>query len=474
MDQDHLATHLSNLERDDRYRVDRVLKQSEYETTQVVYFVGDNGAEQGPYIRKYLSSSRRLGSAYEALHEAWRSGRRFRHIPMIFDCFRLGEDLVVVMEYVMGETLQDVVCRVGPSFALAADLFPCVCNAIIELHETLSVPLIHRDLKPSNIMLTQDTLTLIDFGISRLYNEGAEQDTCHFGTRLYAPPEQFGFGQTDVRSDVYTLGMLLYFCVTAEVPAARARDTGFHDSRIPGRLREVLVKATDLDPKKRYPSVRKMREDFVRAATRMRLAPRQQPHMRHIQQPLTQRSPAQQPIAQSLRQPLAQQPPLRQPPAQQPAQQTVPQSIGSATASYAVTSAPDAITTGSAAVTAATDVASSSRKPTMLSRIPAPIGVAWNAVILLALLLLLIACFDLTMNPAPDYVHVPLYGRALMYGSALFLVFGPIAFLALDKRMFRQVFPAVARLSFPKQLIISLTMFVIGFFAVLVTVGIWG
>lgn len=77
--------------------------------------------------------------------------------------------------------------------------------------------MIHRDLKPSNIIvtganytpddgLTFSSLVIIDLGIARVWRDGADADTVKFGTRPYAPPEQYGFGQTSVRSDVYALG----------------------------------------------------------------------------------------------------------------------------------------------------------------------------------------------------------------------------------------------------------------------------
>ena len=116
---------------------------------------------------------------------------------------------------------------------LAADIFPRLCDAVLELHEGFGAPLIHRDLKPSNIMVSCGGLSLIDQGIAREYKGDATTDTHHFGTRAYAPPEQFGFGQTTVRSDVYALGMILYFCLVEQTPDAVVRERGSLTSRIP-------------------------------------------------------------------------------------------------------------------------------------------------------------------------------------------------------------------------------------------------
>ncbi|MDO4443358.1 MAG: serine/threonine-protein kinase [Slackia sp.] len=261
-----MSEHLDALQREECYRVDAVLKESPYEITQRVMFVGRNGAEQGPFIRKYIARDSGLGAVYARMCEAQRCGRRFRFLPRISDCYACGEDDVVIMEYVHGETLQDAVRRCGPSVAFAADVFPRLCDAVLELHEGFDAPIIHRDLKPSNIMISRDGLTIVDLGIARFYKDGADDDTRHFGTRAYAPPEQFGYGQTTVRSDVYALGMLLYFCLAGETPDVRVRDEGFFADCIPEPLRAVLMRATEFDPARRFGDVRELRSAFCRAA----------------------------------------------------------------------------------------------------------------------------------------------------------------------------------------------------------------
>lgn len=266
MNTDELTEHLQALEREECYRVESVLKESALETTQRVMFVGRNGAERGPFVRKYIARESGLGAVYERVFEAQRCGRRFLYIPRIEDCYTLGENFVVIMEYVQGETLHDAVYRCNPSMQLAADIFPRLCDAVLELHEGFATPLIHRDLKPSNIMVSYGGLSLIDLGIAREYKDDAVSDTRHFGTRAYAPPEQFGFGQTTVRSDVYALGMILYFCLMEKTPDASVREQGFFDERIPEPVRAVLFRATEFDPALRYENVRELKHAFCEAA----------------------------------------------------------------------------------------------------------------------------------------------------------------------------------------------------------------
>ena len=263
METDELATYLASLERDSCYRVDAVYKESRLETTQRVFFVGENGAELGPFVRKYLAPG--LGGAYERVYSAQRDGVRLPHLPRIVECRRQDEQLVVVMEHVAGETLADATAAASDRLNLVRQVFPDLCDAVSELHELLDPPVIHRDLKPSNVMVSAGGITLIDLGIARVWKEGAEQDTMHFGTRAYAPPEQFGFGQTSVASDVYALGMLLFFCLTGRDPVASDREGGFVGVGVPDALREVIVRATQLDPAARFSSVRELRDVLLAA-----------------------------------------------------------------------------------------------------------------------------------------------------------------------------------------------------------------
>lgn len=266
--EDELASYLDALERDACYHVDAVLKVGALETTERVSFVGENGSALGPFVRKRIGGESGLGGAYEEVFSAQRRGVRLAHLPRLVECHRRDGDLVVVMECVPGETLGSCVeaCRSREErLALVRRAFPDLCDAVSELHELLDPPVIHRDLKPGNVIVSPGGVTLIDLGIARAYRDGAEQDTTHFGTRAYAPPEQFGFGQTGVTSDVYALGMLLFFCVTGREPTQADRESGFRDAVLPEGLRAVVRRATELDPSARYASVRELKSAFFSA-----------------------------------------------------------------------------------------------------------------------------------------------------------------------------------------------------------------
>ena len=168
----------------------------------------------------------------------------------------------------------------GASYELALRIFPPICDAASELHKAFDPPLIHRDLTPANIVVSPGGITIIDLSIARTFQPDATKDTTYFGTRAYAPPEQFGFGQTDVRSDVYTLGKVLAFCA-----GASSDEEGSVSDPCIAR---VVRKATELDPEKRFQSVEALKAAFLGALASAR--PAEQPPS-IAPKPVAQRKP---------------------------------------------------------------------------------------------------------------------------------------------------------------------------------------
>ena len=130
------------------------------------------------------------------------------YIPKIYEVREATDRLLVVEEYIEGELLSDYLTSEKLTEAEWLDVAKQLCEALKSLH-ALEPPIIHRDIKPSNIVIdSKGRVKLIDFDSSRLYKTESEGDTRLLGTERYAPPEQYGFSQTDCRSDIYSLGVV--------------------------------------------------------------------------------------------------------------------------------------------------------------------------------------------------------------------------------------------------------------------------
>ena len=131
------------------------------------------------------------------------------HLPQILYVEEMDDCLLVVEEYLEGELLSEYIREQKLTEENCLYIAEQMCDALKVLHSHVP-PLIHRDIKPSNIIIGKTgDIKLIDFDSSRLYNDEAENDTRFLGTEKYAPPEQYGFSQTDCRSDIYSFGVVL-------------------------------------------------------------------------------------------------------------------------------------------------------------------------------------------------------------------------------------------------------------------------
>ncbi len=168
---------------------------------------------------------------------------RHAGIVNITDLFLYQGFLYVVAEYLDWELLSDVIAGRKLSKRSIFSVGRQVFEALAALHEH---HIIHRDIKPENIMMdAAGHVKLIDFDIARLYTEVKGSDTAAKGSRGYAPPEQFGFGQTDSRTDIYALGVTLNELAVGELP---------ENKMCAGKLGIVVRRCTQFDPKRRYQS----------------------------------------------------------------------------------------------------------------------------------------------------------------------------------------------------------------------------
>lgn len=180
-------------------------------------------------------------------------------LPAYLETIQDEKTAYVLRAYVPGETLEEYAKR-PLSEKEAVQTAVSLCDILIYLGG-MDPPVIHRDIKPSNIIRDGETgrLTLIDFSIARAYVKGAAGDTVCLGTQRFSPPEQFGFAQTDGRTDIYALGMLLLWLVTGDSD----RTSGMRQVRQPG-LRRIIAKSAAFDPDQRYQNPLKMKKALLR------------------------------------------------------------------------------------------------------------------------------------------------------------------------------------------------------------------
>ena len=168
-------------------------------------------------------------------------------VPRPVDCFQEGTDWYLLRTYLPGQSLAEA-WEQGDA-RRCVELGQKLCALLERLHR-LEEPVIHRDIKPENIILTpKGEPGLIDFGIARTYKEGQGSDTMFMGTRNTAPPEQYGYAQTNQRADIYSLGMTLRWMLTGSY-----RQEALGQGDYPEGLRRCLRKATAFDPQNRYGS----------------------------------------------------------------------------------------------------------------------------------------------------------------------------------------------------------------------------
>ena len=154
----------------------------------------------------------------------------------------------------------------GMSSTAALDCLISVTEKLIFLH-SLKPPVIHRDIKPQNVVVdVYGQCRLIDLGISRRFQPDSESDTLISGTRVTAPPEQFGYRQTDERSDLYSCGVLLRYVLTGEYGDKA-------DAELDDDLRRIVSRATRFDPKERYQSAEALLRDLLAARYGIRYRP---------------------------------------------------------------------------------------------------------------------------------------------------------------------------------------------------------
>lgn len=168
--------------------------------------------------------------------------------------------LCVVREYVRGIPLDRYAAQHTLSELQTVSFASALCDILSYLHRQ-TPPIIHRDIKPQNLIVDKKgRLNLIDFGISRAYDKTAAEDTVCYGTKHFAAPEQYGFAQTDTRTDIFSLGVLIGWLLTGE------SELKSMFSKIKNRrLLRIVKQCTALAPDARFQSVEQVKRSLQNA-----------------------------------------------------------------------------------------------------------------------------------------------------------------------------------------------------------------
>ncbi len=202
--------------------------------------------------------------------------------PNIVEVYDVGEDdgkYFIVMEYVQGLTLKQLIKKRGSlTLPEVQDIMLQLTSAVAHAHESY---IIHRDIKPQNVIILEDgRVKIMDFGIAVALNAGEfTQTNSVMGTVYYIPPEQANGASATTKSDIYSLGILMYELVTGHVPfkgdnpvevAIKHMNEEIpsiceYDPEMPQSIENIILRASAKNPKNRYDSAWDMHEDLETA-----------------------------------------------------------------------------------------------------------------------------------------------------------------------------------------------------------------
>ena len=179
------------------------------------------------------------------------------HLPSIIDVIDRDDTFLIVMDYIEGKSLDHWLKKDGAQpQEKVVEWAKQICDVLGYLHSR-KPPIIYRDLKPANVMLKPDgQIMIIDFGTAREFKETSIEDTSCLGTQGYAAPEQYGgHGQTDARTDIYTLGATMYHLLTGHNPSLPPYEMypiRRWNPALSSGLEKNVLKCTQRNPNDRY------------------------------------------------------------------------------------------------------------------------------------------------------------------------------------------------------------------------------
>ncbi len=181
--------------------------------------------------------------------------RKLSGIPKAYRIFEENGEVYLVREYIEGMSLAQMVLQKGGiSEAEICRISRKICQTA-EQFQNPDEPMIHRDIKPENIVVTPGSeVVFIDFGTMRSYKKDGSRDTFVVGTRETAAPEQYGYTQTDQRTDVYAIGQTMLYMVSESYEMNQLSECA-----VSRRMKKIIEKACSFEPDKRYGDAAQLR-----------------------------------------------------------------------------------------------------------------------------------------------------------------------------------------------------------------------
>lgn len=181
--------------------------------------------------------------------------RKLSGIPKAYRIFEENGEVYLVREYIEGMSLAQMVLQKGGiSEAEICRISRKICQTA-EQFQNPNEPMIHRDIKPENIVVTPGgEVVFIDFGTMRSYKKDGSRDTFVVGTRGTAAPEQYGYTQTDQRTDVYAIGQTMLYMVSESYEMNQLSECA-----VSWRMKKIIEKACSFEPDKRYGDAAQLR-----------------------------------------------------------------------------------------------------------------------------------------------------------------------------------------------------------------------
>ena len=198
---------------------------------------------------------KKIRTVYEKAVYAWIFLHPVPGIPRIRLLVEDQEKMILIEENIDGVTLENMIRRFPDQITEALIIkWMRQLIALLKYLHTAAPPIVHRDLKPENFVISSvNDLYLVDCNSARLYDGNANRDTRLLGTAGYAAPEQYGFGESDQRTDIYAFGMILNYLLTGTLSRQAIKE---------GKWNHLIRKCVELDPQNRFQDVFALEKEF--------------------------------------------------------------------------------------------------------------------------------------------------------------------------------------------------------------------